>query len=439
MELTFGFKIVTLRLSSLTSEKKEKEHLTQTLTLALILSFGHIPIDSPDPALPRFPESSEVYRVNLSAEIKAAKKLVVKSSVHVLYCVKKVTVEKRVGRKLKKFTRIVKSVCGHEQAIALVNVATGDKKVLPVGDMDRGEVKIVRGFSVWRVSKNGVNSEYQITDNPAWVVVALKTLLGNPRRNGRFTPAIYVPYSAGLNVPELREAGIRHLLLTIDRAYDLLDEHRVTSKMNKLLPMSSIIPKESLLVLDLIEHMDPDEYRLIGPEQMVAKVLTTIGANGSEAYRYAISKIVRQTRKGKIELPGARGLAQFIPSTYTEVLRFCPRARLIKDFAKGMTDHVNATMAQVCLANRDTLKLFLTDAYESEHYTSDEIFGEYIAAAYNGGPERAIRSCLSDPAIRWRDGSGLAHQTVIYVNEFRGVYKFLFPFGVPDASEFSLP
>ncbi len=387
----------------------------QLLSLLLLLALPVFnPMEGPQPNVPTNPGTPENYQVKLIPKIAAAKKLVAKESVRVKWCTKKVVTEKKVGRKIKKITKNVRIECGREHALAVLDVRMGKIKTLRVGAMTRGQVRQVGEFTVTRITENGVNSEYSVdnndTDYKDWIVVALKTMVGDSSRRGKFKPAVYVPYSLGLNVPEIRDAGTRHLLKVIAVAYNKLERYGVPK-------LREVIPKETILALLLIEHMDPDEFTRRGAEYMITKVLTTVGANESDAYRYAVSPA------------NARGLAQFIPSTYSDVVELYPRARLHKDFVKGMTEHLNAVMAQVCLADRDLNKLLNSEVLSTPNFQAhsmDKIRDCYIAAAYNGGPGRAILSCGADPALLWKEGSGLARQTVVYVAEFKAVYNYLF-------------
>src|SRR3989344_4113092 len=123
------------------------------------------PTEGPQPNVPFRPLRPEYYQVDLLKKIEAAKKLVAKEAVTVKWCTKKVEIEKRVGKKIKKITKTVRFECGREHALAVLNVRTGKIKTLRVGAMDRGEVKDVKEFTITRVTLNGVNSEYSVDYN----------------------------------------------------------------------------------------------------------------------------------------------------------------------------------------------------------------------------------------------------------------------------------
>jgi hypothetical protein len=92
-----------------------------------------------------------------------------------------------------------------------------------------------------------------------------------------------------------------------------------------------------------------------------------------------------------------------------------------------MADHVHAVVAQYCLADWSLTRL--TDAHRARLRlaANEEDMGAFLAAAYNGGEDRAARALADDP-VRWeRAGHGLAEQTVGYVREFRETYRFLGP------------
>ena len=387
------------------------------LGLYLNLLVVSSPFSGPDPSMPVTPLAPDYYQVQLLPKIAEAKKLVAKEAVRVKWCSQRMTTVKRIGKKTIRQCKNVRYVCGREHALAVLNVKTGKIKILRVGVMNRGEVKEAGGFIITRLTENGVNSEYKIQDND-WIVVALKTMAGDPSRRGSFKSAVYVPYSAGLNTPDMRLHGMKYLIKQINLAYATLDKRKVTSSVHESsdVLISNLIPSETILTLLLIEHMDPDEFRSLGAEKMIARVLTTVGVNGLNAYRFAFS------------YAGAGGLAQFIPTTYADISRRYTKARLHRNFISGMSDHLNAIMAQVCLADRDVVKLIYASSDRTDELENMEVTTCYIAAAYNGGPERAIRSCLGDSNLRWKEGSGLASQTVTYVAEFKAVYEYLFSY-----------
>jgi len=91
-----------------------------------------------------------------------------------------------------------------------------------------------------------------------------------------------------------------------------------------------------------------------------------------------------------------------------------------------MRDHLNAIMAAFCLADWSVGKLPLDVAHWMTRKASDEELGAFIAAAYNGGENRAVDAYMKDRKNWDKAGHGLAGQTVIYVREFRAVFRHLF-------------
>jgi hypothetical protein len=220
--------------------------------------------------------------------------------------------------------------------------------------------------------------------------------------------ATYVPYSEGLNVPELRNAGLRYMEETILAAEQHLHERRVFSKYLVTEPVASRIPLELALTLALIEHIDPDRSMSEPMEKLLDEVLVVIGANKGAAYQYAVSPRAN-----------ARGLFQFIAKTYKEMRKRYPAAKLKPDFVVGMNDHLNGAIASFLLFDND-LK-FLSEARPGLTTSPFEL-GRYLAAAYNGGPARVVEAIDEN-------GELLSHrlkpETRIYVKKYEQVWALV--------------
>jgi len=134
--------------------------------------------------------------------------------------------------------------------------------------------------------------------------------------------------------------------------------------------------------------------------------------NKEKAYAYSISSA------------GARGLVQMIPSTYSLIVRKYPSARLNASFAEGMSDPVNAVVAQILLCDSDW------QAIRSRKDVDAKNIGPYLAAAYNGGVGRVI-SFLDHDGSDWVEDPDLNHQPVkvvksrvrVKVKTSRGRYR----------------
>jgi hypothetical protein len=144
-------------------------------------------------------------------------------------------------------------------------------------------------------------------------------------------------------------------------------------------------------------------------------VFATLALNRGDTYRYAVS------------YAGAGGLAQFIRPTYSVTRRRYASAGLPADFVQAMSDHVLAVSAQYCLADWSFGRLPRETRRTLAARDREEDLGAFIAAAYNGGEDRAASALAAHPSDWEREGNGLARQTVGYVREFRAVYRHLFP------------
>lgn len=298
----------------------------------------------------------------------------------------------------------------------------GDNAVLAVWDPSHPSqgVRLVhvlngvsrtRGFGVDVTLRNGVNSRYRLTPQ-GWQVLAIRTNVRASRR-GRSMPATYVPYDPALHTPEMEREGRAYLASVLASSRARLRDRHVGSRSidGNLVP--EVVPDRVLMALLVIEHVDPDDFARDGVRASMARVFVTAALNRGDAYRYAGS------------YAGALGLAQFIRGTYDLTRRRYDTAGLPADFRTGMTDHVSAVTAQYCLADWSLSRLPETERRRLLRPENEEDLGAFLAAAYNGGEDRAANAYLADRA-RWeRAGNGLAGQTVGYVAEFRETYRAL--------------
>ncbi len=272
-----------------------------------------------------------------------------------------------------------------------------------------------QGFNITVRRANGVNSNYRVNSPSGYIALVIKTNVRGATPPHAPTAAVYVPYSEDLHTKALSHEGLEYLRGLVPNSADKLDVRDVRSMVDPERHVTKIVPAKILTTLLVIEHIDPDEFSSLGVDHSISKVLMILGANRGEAFRYAVSGA------------RARGLAQFIPSTYDVTRRRYPRAGLPKSFIEGMTNHGFAVMAQYCLADWSLTKLparVLRKLYASER---QEDLGAWLAAAYNGGEDRAARAYLNDPTNWDKAGNGLAPETVKYIVIFRAVYGKLYP------------
>ena len=271
-------------------------------------------------------------------------------------------------------------------------------------------------------SKAGAEQFDGVKNRPDLMVVANKYLLpssyivGLPEKSKtKYTDIIYVPYSASIHLPEIIAAGKRYLDDNVDLAFGQLNLAGVVSHSSPGKLVTAVIGKEFVKNIILVEHVDPDGFSAAadGGRELTERVLAIIGANQDSAYRYTGSPA------------GASGLAQFIISTYKTIVSKYPDARLIKDYNLGMADHPNAIKAMV---------LFF-DNYKNDidnKVTRRDVIGqigiteEMLAAAYNGGPNKVVRS-VNKYGLAWLSGqfdlprakAVFKQETLTYIQKFR--------------------
>jgi len=282
--------------------------------------------------------------------------------------------------------------------VRLINVRNGRSKT--------------KGFDVELVGPaNGANTRYEVESPDGWHVLAIRTNVRKDLKGRKSMPAVYVPYGDHIDTPAFRTAGREYLEDLIEGAGDELDELDVASKADPDARVTETVPWRVLMTLLVIEHIDPDDFTERGAEATMHRVLALVGANKGDAYDYAVSD------------KKAGGLAQFIPSTYKEIREKYPDAKLIADFLKGMRDHRNAVMIQYCFIDHALTKVGADDLKRLRK--DDEELGAYLAAAYNHGQNGAAKA-LAAHGDAWDDpGNGIPDGTLLYVKEFRAVYRLL--------------
>ena len=261
------------------------------------------------------------------------------------------------------------------------------------------------GYHVTYPRLNGVNTHYEITSPSGYVVLALKRVV---RQDNKTKAVTYTPYTKGIDSPKLQKEGLIYLKDKLEKAEHDLDAKKIRSLAYGG-KVTSAIPKDVALTPAIIEHIDPARFNAGTPvEQLVGEVLVILATNRENAYRYSISKA------------GARGQFQFMPRTYAAIDRRYSQAELIDNFGDGMDNHINAAKATLLLFDSDLS--YLPKSHRKFLKKHPEAMGKYLAAAYNGGPSKALRS------IRKHAGAWEAHvlpETRTYLKEFEAVWKVL--------------
>ena len=260
----------------------------------------------------------------------------------------------------------------------LLAVKRTDSSMIEVIRFDRVTRRVTpAGFDLYWIKFNGVNTPILVSSPKNYIVLAMKRVVGGGKK-GPFREEVYSSFNSDLDLPAVRRRGYGYLERVILEARLELEKKKVSSRAFPGKLVSSVAPFDDAFRLALIEHIDPSRLATESIDMLVSEVLVVLALNQGEAYKYSVSKA------------SARGLFQFIPATYERMRAWYPGAGLDKDFKSGMADHVNAAKAALLLFDAD-----LSHFPKKERgalYTAAERLGAYLAAAYNGGANRARRA-----------------------------------------------
>jgi hypothetical protein len=231
------------------------------------------------------------------------------------------------------------------------------------------------------VKFNGVNSKFQVNMPAGGKIVALKYLISKTESGSKkniengLSEAVYVPYSPDFVQPDVLAYGASYLdgvIAKVTEALKPLPSYSIPGKT-----LTDAIPPAMIKALVYAEHTDTTQVLYGNNTQATIDQLNILFAlNESDTYKYSVSTA------------GARGISQFIPSTYAGLVKRHPEAELIPDFVAGMSDHVNAIKATYLLLD-DYAGAVRVKA--SNGFAEGRVF-EYGAASYNGGTTRVARA-----------------------------------------------
>ncbi len=251
-----------------------------------------------------------------------------------------------------------------------------------------------------------MNSEFDVTVPKGYVVLAIKRAIKDGKS---FSEVVYTPYSKELDAPEVRARGQQHLDEILISAQNQL--MGVKSRAVKGKNVIDVVPLSVAKVLFIIEHVDPFAFSRGDetPAELVDRVYTIIGLNLEDAYMYSVSKA------------RARGISQFIPSTYARLRAQYPEVALISNFVEGTQNQVNAAKAALLLFDSDIS--VLDSGLRAKIMADPQYLGRFLAAAYNGGAGRAEKAIKKYGDDRWTDK--LLPETITYVQKHDAVAKVL--------------
>lgn len=278
------------------------------------------------------------------------------------------------------------------------------------------------GFTVAVARGGGVGTVYAVTDPPGYETLAFRMNVRDHTGRPWFKGVTTVTVTDTLTSDGRVTGGIGHLSDTTDAARTLLDKRDVRSTVrgHTQEPVGSLVSKTTLMALPIVERVASEIADGVEPVLAIRRTLTGFAVNRGDAFDYAKSRV------------GARGAYQFMPATYSAMRRTFRRARLDRQFIRGTRDHVNAAMAETCLA--DSILADLTPKQLERFLAAGDLeLGAFIAATYNGGPKYSHRALTRHP-LAWdaehswrkdRKRPGLLRPTVHYVQVFRTVYRYL--------------
>jgi hypothetical protein len=228
---------------------------------------------------------------------------------------------------------------------------------------------------------NGVNSKFQVNMPANGKIIALKYLISTTESGSKaaiekgLSEAVYVPYSSDFSQPDVLTYGANYLnniINTVSNELQNLPSRAVPGQT-----ITQAIPPAMIKALVYAEHTDTTQVLYGNDIQGTINQLNILLAlNEGDAFKYSVSTA------------SARGIAQFIPSTYTSLVQRHPEVNLIPDFAAGMSDHENSIKAMYLLLDDYAGAVRVKAA---QGFVASRVF-EYGAASYNGGTTRVANA-----------------------------------------------
>ncbi len=294
----------------------------------------------------------------------------------------------------------------------LVRVIKNDQTITPINTSNY-KFKLLRN--------NGVNSVIEVTNRRDLMVLGLIHPVFADISDGKQTKfklenVVYIPYSTKFDHPILVQAGKNYLNNKVQAVYQELEQLKITSRARPRELITKVIDQATVKTIIAIEHVEASVLLNNSADSYLRRFYATLAANEHRSYAYARSQ------------SSARGLVQFIPSTYHNLRKIRPDLTLHPDFVQGMTDPYNAIKAQIGLLDYN---LTLLPKETREKYVADNYnLGALMAAMYNGGPTR-VRRAIKNWGEAWDKyhgniSSSLRSETAYYVAKFRLVYKHFY-------------
>lgn len=240
---------------------------------------------------------------------------------------------------------------------------------------------------------NNHNSDIEVIssnsdDSGRYIILANKFPLLNQylaypqdKTGKKYSDIIYVPYSGALHTQELIVKGKEFLNKNVEQAFF---ELKATSMKSAAYPDRLVVDTISPDFIKNIFLTEQTDTSLLlasgdGGLKLAERVLVRLGTNSDKTFRYTYSST------------GALGLGQIMPTTYRNITRIYPKAKLIPDVNIGRVEIVNGIKATILVFDDHfaTVLKKLDDSAKTRSILAKKTpaeIEEMKAAIYNGGP-----------------------------------------------------
>ncbi|MFZ5390854.1 MAG: transglycosylase SLT domain-containing protein, partial [Patescibacteria group bacterium] len=204
------------------------------------------------------------------------------------------------------------------------------------------QLKEKSDYKIEIIYDNGVNSQYKVSGQPlAYVVAVIHPIyhsVGSARQPlYRLENVVYAPFHNYMVKPAFITAGQDYFENKIKAVYSELRNNGVKSYAYPKELLADTLDPALVKVIIAIEHVSASQLLNNDHYDYLSQFYVTLAANEYASYAYAKSSA------------SARGLVQFIPSTYNSLKKLRPSLTLQPDFVLGMTDPYNAIKAAIGL------------------------------------------------------------------------------------------
>jgi hypothetical protein len=311
---------------------------------------------------------------------------------HALDAVYKNVKNKKTGKTTKVISKY--NLTDKDIALAILDPSTNNI-IITVGRLNGKTMTFPDpAVSVKLTRFNGVNSRFEVDQPAGGTVLALKYLISNPDSGSKaaieagLSPSVYVPYSQNLNSPDVITYGQNYLNGVINTVADQL--YGLPSQAIPGQTITQAVPPAFIKSLVYAEHSDTTSILNGNVQGALDQMNILMALNGPDTYKYSVSTA------------SARGIAQFVPSTYQSLVQRHPEAFLNPNFVAAMQDHVTSIKAMYLLLDDYAGDIRIK---ASQGFVASRVF-DYGAASYNGGTTRVAKAVNAFGDLWNQDRSG---------------------------------